>query len=445
VRRTTIPGVALPRKAILQTATCGGVVLLIVVGFQFRALLLSLIGPGIDTGMQRRLQVPKASTAFPALPDTSSNISVGLVFNYALPDPSSEAHVTNLVWASNYTTPTGVYNTKYEQFDREPSQGTPAHNLAWFKRYHPDWVEYNCDRATVAYEFGEPYVPLDITNPAVLDYFLKSYYQPAIQKGYRGIAFDNVNLANWYGRCGHYNTSGHWVQQFTGAAGDPAYHTAILNWARWMAAHLHRIHALVSMNWSYDWDDPTDSYALVKYMDLDLDERGFTFWGTSASNEILTGGHWFANMKAIQYLTEQGKGYLSDNQYPGSFSAVTTAQKQWALANYLLIKGSHSWIYICGRQQYGHMFTMPEYWAPIGAATDAMYRSQNVYMRDFTNGKAIVNPSTNVTYTVSLPANAYKDLYGHAVGVVTLGPESGIVLLGARTSTPASRSHGQRR
>jgi len=31
------------------------------------------------------------------------------------------------------------------------------------------------------------------------------------------------------------------------------------------------------------------------------------------------------------------------------------------------------------------------------------------------------------------------------VGVVTLGPESGIVLLGARTSTPASRSHGQRR
>jgi hypothetical protein len=64
-------------------------------------------------------------------------------------------------------------------------------------------------------------------------------------------------------------------------------------------------------------------------------------------------------------------------------------------------------------------------------------------MRDFTNGKAIVNPSSTQPYTVTLPANAFQDLYGNVVNSVTLGIHSGIVLLDSTpvmtpTATPSA-------
>jgi hypothetical protein len=58
-----------------------------------------------------------------------------------------------------------------------------------------------------------------------------------------------------------------------------------------------------------------------------------------------------------------------------------------------------------------------------------MSAAQGVYLRPFTNGLAIVNPSASTTYQVTL-SGSYQDLYGHAVGpTVALGPASGLVLL----------------
>ncbi len=53
-------------------------------------------------------------------------------------------------------------------------------------------------------------------------------------------------------------------------------------------------------------------------------------------------------------------------------------------------------------------------------------------MRDFTNGKAIVNPSSTQTFHITLPPSTYKDCYSNGVPVVTLGIHSAIVLLGNR-------------
>jgi hypothetical protein len=57
-----------------------------------------------------------------------------------------------------------------------------------------------------------------------------------------------------------------------------------------------------------------------------------------------------------------------------------------------------------------------------------MYMNANVATRDFSHGKALVNPSSSQTYTVTL-SGGYLDLYGNAVTSVTLTPASGIVLL----------------
>jgi hypothetical protein len=63
----------------------------------------------------------------------------------------------------------------------------------------------------------------------------------------------------------------------------------------------------------------------------------------------------------------------------------------------------------------------------IGQPTDTYYSSQNVYMRDFTQGKAIVNPSSS-TRIVNL-GGTYKLLNGTTVSTVTLNSYSGEILL----------------
>jgi hypothetical protein len=58
-------------------------------------------------------------------------------------------------------------------------------------------------------------------------------------------------------------------------------------------------------------------------------------------------------------------------------------------------------------------------------------------MRDFSNGKAIVNPSSfNQKFTILLPSGVYQDLYGNKIDGLTLDAQSGIVLLGK--SAPVS-------
>jgi hypothetical protein len=142
-------------------------------------------------------------------------------------------------------------------------------------------------------------------------------------------------------------------------------------------------------------------------------------------------------MQAYQFLDANGKGFVSINEMPERFFEVSQAEKQWALANYLLVKGQNSYIAITGIQEYGYTFFTPEYSAPIGYALGPMYESQGVAMRDFSNGKAIVNPSSfNQTFTILLPSGVYQDLYGNKINRLTLDAQSGIVLLGK--STPVS-------
>jgi hypothetical protein len=64
---------------------------------------------------------------------------------------------------------------------------------------------------------------------------------------------------------------------------------------------------------------------------------------------------------------------------------------------------------------------------PIGSATGSYYQSQNVYMRDFTNAKALFNPSA-YAYTINL-GGTYKTLTGTTLTSITISPYSGEILL----------------
>src|SRR5437588_12113199 len=117
-------------------------------------------------------------------------------------------------------------------------------------------------------------------------------------------------------------------------------------------------------------------------------------------------------MQALQHLTSLGKGWSSTNQEPERFANISRTEVQWVLANYLLVKGRHTYVFITGVQEYGYLYLRPEYAAQIGSPIGAMSGKGPIYFRNFTHGLAIVNPSASHGYTVQLPANTYKDLYG---------------------------------
>jgi len=374
------------------------------------------------------------------LPDTSENIHIGLPFNYAVTNFQDEAGKIDYVFGSQFPKqPPSVYNTYYEHFDTEQNDDDGAYSLSWYQQHHSDWIEYRCDKKTPAEEFvsdGYHNAPLDITNPAVLDFLWHRYAFPELKKGYQGIAFDNVNTDNQVGqRCGHFDKFGNWVQQFSGLNGDSLYQQAVLHWGQNMYQRVHSAYPKATVSWNFSIDFNTHytplslDYQLFCYVDILLDERGFTNYGKS--NNYVTDTNWSIDMQVLQYLQTLNKGLVLMGDEPEMFANISRQEIQWILANYLLVKSNHTYMYATGNQEYGHMYIRPEYSAPIGHATTAMYQSQGVYMRDYSNGKAIVNPSSSQAFSVTLPANTYKNIYRNDLNSVSLGAHSAIVLLGA--------------
>jgi len=366
------------------------------------------------------LYLPEAYANPPMPANTEKDIHAAQIFNYNISNLNTETGVADYVWGSKSPLPFLVYNTYYLPFDREYDT---SHDLTWYLQNHPDWIVYKSD-GTPAWEFGHTeYVPIDISNSAVRDYIFNTLCVNGIRQGYKGLAFDNVSLLNTNGRYG-IKINNVLTQKYTGNTVDAAYKTDVLTWAADMYSRIHGINATVTMNYSYKWADGT---VLINYMDILMDEQGFT---NGAGNPYVD-ANWLTNMQYLQYLETQGKGLVSINECHESFANLTLAHKQWILANFLLIKGSHHYVSINGPQEYGSLMILPEYSARIGTALGSMYSYGNVYMRDFSGGKALVNPSSTKTYTIGLPGGAYEDLYGNMMNSVTLSPASGIVLLNA--------------
>ncbi|HEV2339894.1 MAG TPA: putative glycoside hydrolase, partial [Patescibacteria group bacterium] len=413
----------------------------------FLGVTLSLL---IVFTLQKQEHIQHAASLFPSVPDTTNNIHVGLpaMTNIASGQSLLDANPpVDEVWnwnnggnESNYPT---IYKGMYFPVDRQPD--TRSHpgsqQIAWFQSNHPDWIEYQCDKTTIAYAFGQTYdIPLDTSSPAVLSWLESTFYSPAAQSGnFQHLDFDNFQMTNggsWSGqRCGHWTGaqgSSTWVQQYSGTNSDPNYRANEIKMAQNLQSWLHANYPSVifAANFSYDNNYPTDSDSLLSHVDLLFDEQGFSN-GNKGPPFYFADSTWLAKAQHMLNFINAGHAWQDINQFGTPFSTLTTADKQWALANYLLLKSNASWIYICGPQEYGTLLIAPEYSAPIGRPLNTMTQSQNVWTRNYSNGLVIVNPSSTQSIAVKVTANHYKDLYGKVISgsTISLGAHTGIVLL----------------
>jgi hypothetical protein len=395
----------------------------------FPVVLFLLI---ISAAQRSHAQTP-TSPRTQYFPNTTDGIHLEMVFNYNVTNPGIEAGVVDMVWGSNWATePSGVYNTSYIPY----SVDNYTHSVAWYQANHPDWLEYLCDRTTLAFEFGATTLaPLNFASPEVQAYQWALWVDAPLAQGFGGIAVDTMDLTNDWARCGHYDTSGAWVQQYTEQSNDPAFRHDVLAWEAATYAHTHAYSdtATMQVNVSYQFGVPNaDNLQLMTTTDLLFDERGFTNWGNAALH-VTPGPEWEGIVTALRYVMSKGICYMTNGEEPGPTENISEADREWVLANYLLVKNDCTYVYMsgitAGAQDYGSLFVFPEYSIPIGHATGAMTKTQDVWERIFSGGLTLVNPYSTTT-TVTLPPGNYVDVNGNPVtSPVTVTPQTGMILL----------------
>lgn len=369
-------------------------------------------------------------------PDTTNNVHLEMVFNYNVPDIHAESGVVDMVWASDYPNqPKGVYNTVYIPY----SVDNFTYNVVWYVQHHPDWLEYLCDRKTLAFEFGSTSLaPIDFANPAVQAHQWQLWVDAPLAQGYAGIAVDTMSASSNWGRCGHYDLSGNWVQQYTGKLNDPAYQRDELAWEAATYKHVHNYSktATMQVNVSYEFGYSSKvNLQLMTTADLLFDERGFTNYGTPP--DVPDPYQWGQLMAVLQYVQRKGVCYMTNGEESSLTADIPQSARLWVVANYLLVKNNCTYMYMTGfdadgSQDYGSLITFPEYSIPIGHAIDAMKKTQGVWARVYSGGLALVNPYLT-TAIVTLPAGSYVDVNGNAVGsTVTMEGQTGLVLLNAQ-------------
>lgn len=394
--------------------------------------IVCLLAPGISAAPSG------ASTAAgnrgALLPQDPSGIGVGMAFNYYVREPGAEVGTIDYVWGASSPAPTGVYNTAYVAFSRDDLVAGP-HSLAWWQANHPTWIEYRCNKRKPAFQFNRRNVPLDITNPAVQAYQWEEEIEPRLAEGYAGIAFDNLELTNGYRRCGHFDASGQWVRQFTGHSHDPVYTESVLAWAAATRAEIHAYSATATMSINFRYDpevSSADNLALMGDADLVFDERGMTNGGAPGVDRP-TPGLWVQIYDAAISLQQAGSCYDLNNDLHVASANISTSDLEWAISNYLLVKAGCTYISISGMRGYGHLLLYPEYATPIGEPTGAAEEQPSgVYLRSFTGGLAVVNP-TLTTATATLPPGNWYDRQGEQVtGSLSLPAQQGAVLTTVR-------------
>eukprot|EP00026_Physarum_polycephalum_P005307 Phypoly_transcript_05339.p1 GENE.Phypoly_transcript_05339~~Phypoly_transcript_05339.p1 ORF type:complete len:554 (+),score=88.69 Phypoly_transcript_05339:154-1815(+) len=376
-------------------------------------------------------------------PDTTLGFHWFLVFDtpILLSNESIDAEPYDLVWGASdrilpmyRATNPEIVTSLYIPWSRD---NDPSHNLTYWNATHPDWVLYKCDRVTPAFQFTDPHMPLDISNPAVIDFQLQKYIDMVHQFNYDGIAADNFAIGNALNACGIWR-EGEWVQKYTGLWDDPVYNNDSLSWIHTFYARLRELAPDISfgINYSLNLMAPDDPRVLqvIDNLDYVMDEAGFTNWGYGLPDPIV----WDQINTWIEEIQARGKHYFGINE----FSVLTPQAKEWGMASYLMSKNDHSSMIATIIQGYGVETKMPEYDAlEIGQALGPRNFSNGLYFRQYSNGLAVVNVyNDSVTFTLPDNGYKYKDVLGNTYGPdkpITIQGQSGIVM-GATARPPTA-------
>ena len=325
----------------------------------------------------------------------------------------------------------GTYYMAYDTDADVTAFGDLGHSLGWWQQSsHPDWVLYKCDQRTPAWVGGLPdNVPLDISNPQVVQYQMALVSPYMMANGYNSFAADVMSLTNGQGGCGVW-THNHtvWVKKFSGQQVDPKWAAATQYWAAYAQWYLHSLPLPIPFlanapNWAPPGDQAQKE--LISHLDGFQDEGGFTAFG----NHLINDAGFRLKIWWAQYIQAQGKAFLVTDLWKGA--EPNPVQRDFAIATYLMGKYHQAAMVTAQYGSYGVEHYWPEYDSAIGSPCADMYATQGVYFRKNTSSLVIVNTSTSaVDVTLPHPASSYTDIEGRPIHQpLSVEPDDGWVLL----------------
>lgn len=356
------------------------------------------------------------------------------VFDFGIPSgqATQDAHRYEAVWGSGepHAWKQGNGNIRTSWYAPFDGDFTHQHDLAWWRNNHPDWVLYKCDRHTPAGLGGLPNVPLDISNPAVVQWQMRTYAPDIESGGYDALAEDLVGLDNANEGCGVW-IDGVWHQRFSGRRVDKAWTDAVVAWHRYAFAYLHGLERPIRI-WVNNVPEnrpygDAAQIALLDHVDLVDDESSFTDYGTGYA----PAPKFDVAIKWMRYIQSLGEPYLVDDKW--NTATLSTRQLEWALGTYLMGKDHHASLFVDHLPGYGFEYWHSQYEAPIGSPCADMVTDPshaNVYYRKYSGSFVVVNASANDAYSLKLPKQSYKNIEGGTVtSPMMIGPDDAKVLL----------------
>jgi hypothetical protein len=347
-------------------------------------------------------------------PEHLSGVPMAQIFDYAIKNTSIVKNNRPVVWGAKTPDVGGdVYTIFYYPFSRDMKS---EHDVTWYRRHHPDWIAYRCDRSTPAYLFNSSLVPLDISNPGVKKYFLNEVFIPALRQGYPAIGLDNLSLSNIGKACGVWR-AGRWVDRYSRDVGDARYAADVLSYLQYMKGRIHQHGGAIAINFTLDLEKVPPSKNVIGSTDIFVDEAGFT----NGCRGPGSGTHWQEKTDLVSTVAKQ-KVYISINRVCVGPAKLASSDINWIVANFLLVRGPRSYLAIVENNKYGRYVDIKPLAASIGAPVGSRRQIGGLFVRRYERGIVLVNPS------LKSAAARLPDITGSSQGAqIEVPPLSGIV------------------
>jgi hypothetical protein len=296
---------------------------------------------------------------------------------------------------------------------------------------HPDWFLKDASGNRVYEKYFTNNFLLDPNNAGWKAYRAQRLYAYTVTYGYDGVYLDVINP--WI-------NDGYGYVYYSAQPVNPATGALFTN-TEWKQANLGfldsmkqaigptktlMINGLLNGDTYFRW-------GVADYMvkaDSALME-GFLRWGQEAVSFNKPESEWKKDIDAVNEVAQTGKEAVALTAVYDEVGATATelrAIHMYSLSSYLLASGSTT----------GYCFKPPsttsvqpydDLWATsIGQPVAAYYKLNNVYQRDFTDGKALVNPTdTGQTFNVAL-GGSYRTFDGQVITSISLPPKTGTIL-----------------
>ncbi|MDQ6825851.1 MAG: hypothetical protein M3Z14_01450 [Candidatus Eremiobacteraeota bacterium] len=355
----------------------------------------------------------------------------------------------DLVWGAKYppsqwsVNHPSIVTTLYSALENSDS----SHDLAYYKTYHPDWILYNCTANgtpthVIAYMGSGTAVPLDIHNPAVVNFQVRTLkVPPAIAGGYNALAIDQVVFRNFMGgnagsgsyACGVWENT-RFVKHYTSKT-DTHWALDVVNWFKAAKNILSTDPVIAPHHLKLVINHPASDIAgayeqqLLANVDGSLSEVGFSDYGNYKYLPEL----FKTALDYMMYAQAHGVTALAIDKFVQA-TPLTPVQREWAVATYLMANNGNAFLFATysgrGKRGYDLLNYYPEYDSNIGKPCGAVTGGPVLYERKFQNGLVVVNPSmSKVSMALSPSQTKYRDIEGRAVSNPLIAPATDAFVL----------------